>query len=615
MNSRENEFMCLIESIRGELEGFYRNEQIGRMILVLVTIVYLREFGEGEEDQGAGEMLSESGSMAHILDKIMFGLEHRQKEFQGVLTGLVPSFLQCNIPDRVLKTMIGKVAGFPFNDQEEVLRFIHLIALKYSGSEEMNQTPETILKLVIGLMDFQNIVTVADYCSGISSFAIEMYTNLRAQRWGEPVSYYGEERNAADYLISKLLLNLNRIPYFQIENKDVLERIQREDEPSKADFVWSDAPFGMPWNPQESQHDPRYVYGLPPKSTADWAFCQNALFHLNERGRAAVTGTKGTLVRNAEVHIRKAIMEEDWIEAVITLPDNLYLRTRVGTELIIFNKSKPTNRRGKVLFIDASRYAERLNRNQAKITGEGITKIISAYWNGTEEEGFSRFVDLAKIREYNYSLNPKEYLDFDVLKYSLGRTLKLGDVASIRRGVQLTAEELSELSVTATHFLLNIKNIEDGRITYDEELRIRYKKKEWLDKYAIRPRDIVMTSKGSAVKFAMVDEQHEEAFISGNLSIIRVDPARYNAYVLYEFLQSEVGRRMLDGLQTGTTIKLMNPSKLEKLEVPLFPMELMNHVGAELRENRQEYEVQLQKTEQRFRTERERLLEQIGMNN
>ncbi|MEK4062481.1 MULTISPECIES: N-6 DNA methylase [Paenibacillus] len=615
MNKRENELKYILESITEDLEGLYPNEQIARMILVIVTIFYLRELEYSEKDQVSRAVLSESRSIAHMLDQTVIELEHLHKEFKGVFTGLVPSFLQYNYSDTVFKTMIEKIINIQFIDQEEIVQFINFIALKYSSNNGGNQTPETIIKLVLGLIDFKNISSVADYCSGISSFAIELFRHFRVEGSNKPVSYYGEEKNASDYLISKLLLNINNIPFFHITNKDVLDRIYREPERLTVDFIWSDAPFGMVWNQSEGQNDPRYKYGIPPKSSADWAFYQNALYHLNNHGQAAVVGTKGTLVRSTEVHIRKAITEEDLIEAVITLPENLYLKTRVGTELIIFNKAKSKSRRGLILFIDASKYTQRLNRNQCSIQEEGISKIVYAYRNGIEEENFSRFVDLAKIREYDYSLNPKEYLDFDVLKHSFHQTVKLGEIAAIRRGVQLTKEELEELSNTATHYLLNIKDIENGRIAYDEESRITYKKQDWLEKFAIRPMDIIMTSKGSVVKFAIVEEKCEEAFVSGNLSIIRVDHALYNVYVLYEFLQSEVGRRMLDGLQTGTTIKLINPSKLEKFEIPLLSIDLMNRVGAELRENKRKYEEQIQEAEQRFSLERGWLLEQIGMSN
>lgn len=219
MNKRENELKYILESITEDLEGLYPNEQIARMILVIVTIFYLRELEYSEKDQVSRAVLSESRSIAHMLDQTVIELEHLHKEFKGVFTGLVPSFLQYNYSDTVFKTMIEKIINIQFIDQEEIVQFINFIALKYSSNNGGNQTPETIIKLVLGLIDFKNISSVADYCSGISSFAIELFRHFRVEGSNKPVSYYGEEKNASDYLISKLLLNINNIPFFILRIK------------------------------------------------------------------------------------------------------------------------------------------------------------------------------------------------------------------------------------------------------------------------------------------------------------------------------------------------------------------------------------------------------------
>nr|WP_255654304.1 N-6 DNA methylase [Cohnella sp. REN36] len=496
-----------------------------------------------------------------------------------------------------------------------MVQLINLLAFKFGGDEATHETPASITKLFLGLVRLERIRSFADYCSGISSVYLEMFHHLKASGKDNITSYYGEEINVSSYLISKLLMVVNRVPNFEIVNKDVLDLVSRESPRRTFDLIFSDAPFGAVWNPENAWNDPRYEYGIPPKSSADWAFYQNVLYHLDKSGKAIVVGTKGTLVRSTETNIRKSIIENDVIEAVITLPENLYSKTSISTELILFNKRKPENRLGKILFIDAGEYSCRINRNQHAITEEGLSKIVDSYWNGVEEERFCRLIDVEKIKSYNFSLNSKEYLDFDILKKSFQHTIKLGEIAEIRRGVQLSKEEYEDLTVAPTHYFLNIKDIENGRIYYDERARITYKKRDWLEKFAIRPMDILITSKGSMIKFAIAEIPFHESFISGNLSIIRVDPTRYNAYILYEFLQSDRGRRMIDALQTGTTIKLINPSKLEQLEIPSFPLEFMKEVGEKLKQNKQEYEGIIKETEQKFATEKKKLLEQLGINN
>ncbi|MGW9529652.1 N-6 DNA methylase [Paenibacillus terrae] len=614
---REVELNKLMWACLSELRGMYTSEQSVRILLVVVSIYYLNGFEQNNSKKFEQNWVQEENSIVDKLVNKIKQLEFHNEDLKGIFTGLIDSFLQFTSIStmRTLRIVIERLSSFQFIDQKEIVQLINLLAFKFSNDEGTHETPDVITKLSLGLVDFKHIQSFADFCSGISSVALEISRRLQAPEEAGSMSYYGEEINVSACLISKLLMIVNRVPNTTIINKDVLDIVSKEGEQQTFDFILSDSPFGVKWNNESARNDPRYKYGIPPRSSADWAFYQNALYHLNEKGKAIVVGTKGTLVRSTEVNIRKAIIEDDLIEAIITLPESLYSKTSISTELIIFNKGKPKSRLGKILFIDASEYSYKINRNQHSITEDGIIKIIDAYWNGTEEERFCRFIDVEKIRHYKYSLNSKEYLDFDILKNSFHQTVKLGEIAEIRRGVQLSKEEYEELSITATHYLLNIKDIENGRITYDEESRITYKKPDWLDKFAIQPMDILITSKGSTIKFAIVEEPYKKAFISGNLSIIRVNPKRYNVYVLYEFLQSEVGRRMIDGLQTGTTIKLINPSKLEQLEIPSFTIELMNEVGERLKHNKQEYEEIIKETEERFAIQKHVLLEKLGFHN
>ena len=364
---------------------------------------------------------------------------------------------------------------------------------------------------------------------------------------------------------------------------------------------------------KQNSNDPRLTYGIPTRSSADWAFAQNLVYHLNANGKGVLLGTKGTLVRSNEADIREGILKDKLIECVITLPDNLYEKTGIGTEMIIFNKNKTDDRENKVLFINASNYTYRLNKNKHAITNDGINKIIECYRYGFEEESFSRFVDLEKIKEYNYTLNPKEYLDFDALKNLFDKSVTLKDVAEIIKGVQVSKEDLEELSKQPNYYLINIKDIENGKINYDETSMLTYKKKEWIGKFDIKPNDIILTSKGSTVKFAIVGDDFRTAFISSNLTIIRVNPNKYNAYVLYEFLQSEVGARMIDGIQTGTTLKLLNNAQLGKIELPVYDIEFMNEIGEGIKWNKIEYEKSLEEAKIKFQNNREEFKERLNL--
>nr|WP_275299031.1 N-6 DNA methylase [Clostridium sp. YIM B02500] len=527
-------------------------------------------------------------------------IERKYFESNGALSGLLDgiSASEDRLIENKVRHVINIIDSIEFNSVDEIRNFINQVAL----SSYKFKTPKSIIKLTLGINDFKSKIEFAEYCSGISQIAIDVFDKLNANGADKGTFYYAEEINTNACIVAKLLMVINEIDNFEIINKDTLSTT---DNNYKFDLIFSDIPQSMIWNSESAYNDPRFKYGVPNKSNADWAFYQNILYHLKDTGLGIAVGTKGTLVRSIDRDIRRNVIEDDLIEAIITLPANLYEETGIGTELIIFNKNKCVSRKNKILFINASAYYIRLTRNQLTITDEGLEKIISTYKEGIEESHFSQFVTLEKIREYNYTLNSMEYLDFDVLKNTFDNSVILGDVAQITRGVQISKDDLKVLSKASTHYLLNIKDLEDGKINYDETSKITSKRFDWIGKYDIKPNDIIITAKGSSIKFAIVDDDYKQSFISGNLAIIRVNREKYNPYVLYEFLQSEVGSKMLEGIQTGTTVKILNPSKLEKLEIPELDVNLMNEIGEKIKDNKIQYERTIENAKVRFEENRE----------
>lgn len=305
-------------------------------------------------------------------------------------------------------------------------------------------------------------------------------------------------------------------------------------------------------------------------------------------------------MRGNEAELRMRILEQDLVECIITLPHNLYEKSTLGTEMIILNRNKPATRKGKVLFINASEHGIRLNRLQHTITDEGINEISNSYREGIERDHFSKFVELDKIREFKYKLNPAEYLDFDILKDSLAETVLLKEIALVIRGLNIKKETISEIFDESLYCCLNIKDIEDGRIKYDLASRFQYVENDWIKRYEIKPNDIIVTSKGWSFKFAIVDDDYKPSLISSNLTIIRVSPEKYNPHVLLEFFQSEIGTKMIDSLQTGTTVKVLNNSQLEKFEIPIFDIENMNMIGEKIKNARIEYEHSIRAAKRKF---------------
>lgn len=180
------------------------------------------------------------------------------------------------------------------------------------------------------------------------------------------------------------------------------------------DRVIANPPFSLDkWGTEVAENDGfgRFRHGVPPKTRGDFAFVQHMIATLNQKGKMGVVVPHGVLFRGAaEGTIRKNMLEEDLIEAVIGLPPNLFYGTGIPAAVIIMNKDKPAERKGKVFFISAAEeYQE--DKNQNHLRDQDIQKIVKAYENYTPVEKYCRAVAISEIKENDYNLNISRYVD------------------------------------------------------------------------------------------------------------------------------------------------------------------------------------------------------------
>ena len=177
---------------------------------------------------------------------------------------------------------------------------------------------------------------------------------------------------------------------------------------------YANPPFSLKkWGKDIADNDPygRYPYGTPPKNAGDFAFIQHMIASLNAKGKMGVVVPHGVLFRgSSEKKIRKGILEDDLLEAVIGLPSALFYGTGIPAALLIINKNKSAERKGKVLFINGElEYQE--GKNQNKLRKQDIQHILSVYNAFVDEKRYSKVVDMEEIRENDYNLNIRRYAD------------------------------------------------------------------------------------------------------------------------------------------------------------------------------------------------------------
>jgi type I restriction enzyme M protein len=180
------------------------------------------------------------------------------------------------------------------------------------------------------------------------------------------------------------------------------------------DRVIANPPFSLKkWGKEEADEDSygRFPYGTPPKDSGDLAFVQHMIASLNSEGMMGVVMPHGVLFRgSSEKAIRQGILNDDLLEAVVGLPSALFYGTGIPACLLIINKNKPADRKGKVLFINSELEYEE-GKNQNKLRQQDIEKIVQTFDNYAEIKRYSKVVALADIAENDYNLNIRRYAD------------------------------------------------------------------------------------------------------------------------------------------------------------------------------------------------------------
>ena len=278
-------------------------------------------------------------------------------------------------------------------------------------------TPSEVVWLLVSLLEPTAGMKIYDPTVGSSGMLIQT-RNYLTEHGENPqnLSLSGQEMNLNTWAICKMNMFLHGVFNADIRKGDTLGDPQHTQggELMVFDRVIANPPFSLKkWGKDTADNDPygRYPYGTPPKNAGDFAFIQHMIASLNAEGKMGVVVPHGVLFRGkSEKKIRKGILEDDLLEAVIGLPSALFYGTGIPAVLLIINKNKPTERKGKVLFINGElEYQE--GKNQNKLREQDIQHILSVYDAFVDEKRYSKVVNMDEIRENDYNLNIRRYAD------------------------------------------------------------------------------------------------------------------------------------------------------------------------------------------------------------
>lgn len=466
-------------------------------------------------------------------------------------------------------------------------------------------TPTEVRKLIVDILGFHKAHRIADFCCGGAGLGLELWKRLTIRN--KEVSFHGEELNRNLCDAAQLYFSAYEVPDGEIEERDILT-IPDTAESQSYDIIVLDIPRGQNVTEVYDEKDPRLLCFNKKNIYSDWIFIQDVLYRLKKTGTAAVLVTPGALTRVNEEILREQIVVNDWLEAVITLPENLYSKYYAGTELLIFNKDKESSRKGKVIFIDISKEFKRQGRRTVEITEAGLLQVREIFVHSWEVKGVSAVCSREQIQKNQYSFKPSQYIQQED-EWEFVSELVLEDIAQITRGAQVPKR--ADVVEDGDVYFLNIKDIQEKRIQYEGADKVRSTNSVCKGKYRIQKDDILITSKGTALKLAIVEDYSPEAYISGNLTLIRVNPEKYHPYVLFEYLNSRQGQISLERIQSGTTIRILSNASLQKLKIPEYHLEKMREIGKELKENQTVFYREKYKLEKQYENKRKHLLKEL----
>lgn len=262
----------------------------------------------------------------------------------------------------------------------------------------------------------KSINRVLDFACGSGSLLL----NVRNQMGSDGISkIYGQEKNITTYNLARMNMLLHGVKdsAFEIHHGDSLANdwdiLQNDNPANKMEFdaIVANPPFSLRWDPtEETAKDFRFSrYGLAPRSAADFAFLLHGFHYLSKDGTMAIILPHGVLFRGGkELDIRKKLLEDDNIDAVIGLPANLFYSTGIPVCIIVLKKCR---KHDKILFINASsdEHYEK-GKRQNYLRDEDVEKIVDTYQFRKEESRYSRQVSLSEIKENDYNLNITRYV-------------------------------------------------------------------------------------------------------------------------------------------------------------------------------------------------------------
>lgn len=277
-------------------------------------------------------------------------------------------------------------------------------------------TNRTVVKLMTMIMDPQPGESVYDPTCGSGGLLLNCALHLKDEgKEYRTLKLYGQEINLLTSAIARMNMFMHGIEEFEIVRGDTLANpgLIENGELKKFNVILANPPYSIKsWDRNAFENDPygRNLWGTPPQGCADYAFQQHIQKSLDlGNGRSISLWPHGILFRDAEMQMRRKMIEEDLVECVIGLGPNLFYNSPMEACLLITKTKKDESKQGKILIINAVKEV-RQDKSIAFLENNHIERIYDAYTTYKNEEGFCKVVSIEDVLKHNASLNMALYV-------------------------------------------------------------------------------------------------------------------------------------------------------------------------------------------------------------
>ena len=387
----------------------------------------LPEFHRFEIPEGChwNDVRETATNVGLAIEKALRGIEQANQEFLYGIFGDAQWSNKNKLSDKLLIDLVEHFSQYTLGNENvdpDMLGQAYEYLIKHFADLTNKKagefyTPRSVVHLLGLILDPHEGESIYDPACGTGGMLLECVDHLKHnQEDSRTLKLYGQEKNLTSSSIARMNMFLHGIEDFEVLRGDTLRNPAyfEADGLKTFDCVIANPPFSLKdWGSENWANDPfgRNIAGVPPKGNGDMAWVQHMVKSMNSTGRMTVVLPHGALFRKgAEGKIRKALLEQDLLEAVIGLGPNVFYGTQLAACVMVFKQNKAVEKKQKVLFIDASDQI-RVGRAQNFLEPVHVKQIYDWYHDYADVENYVKVASIDELKENDYNLNIPLYVE------------------------------------------------------------------------------------------------------------------------------------------------------------------------------------------------------------